>query len=106
MQRHAEYYTKNMGLRGSPAAARYRHPSRMQGRHHRPSANRGMVGRRQYIQCRYRHRYGLVVLDVDTAHDAGKFGDETLADLEQQYGPLPETWTCLTGGGGVTTTSV
>lgn len=44
---------------------------------------------------------GLVVLDVDTAHDEGKFGDETLADLEQQYGPLPETWTCLTGGGGV-----
>lgn len=44
---------------------------------------------------------GLVVLDVDTDHDAGKFGDETLADLEQQHGPLPETWTCLTGGGGV-----
>lgn len=44
---------------------------------------------------------GLVVLDVDVDHDAGKFGDETLADLEQQYGPLPETWTCLTGGGGV-----
>ena len=44
---------------------------------------------------------GLVVLDVDTDHDTGKFGDETLADLERQYGPLPETWTCLTGGGGV-----
>lgn len=44
---------------------------------------------------------GLVVLDVDINHDAGKFGDETLADLEQQYGELPDTWTCLTGGGGV-----
>lgn len=44
---------------------------------------------------------GLVVLDVDADHDAGKYGDETLADLERQYGPLPETWMCLTGGGGV-----
>ena len=44
---------------------------------------------------------GLVVLDVDIDHDAGKYGDETLADLERQYGPLPETWMCLTGGGGV-----
>ena len=44
---------------------------------------------------------GLVVLDVDVNHSAGKYGDETLADLERQYGPLPDTWTCLTGGGGV-----
>ena len=44
---------------------------------------------------------GLVVLDVDIDHNSGRFGDETLADLEQQYGPLPETWMCLTGGGGV-----
>ena len=44
---------------------------------------------------------GLVVLDVDTNHDAGKFGDETLEELEQRYGKLPDTWTCLTGGGGV-----
>ena len=44
---------------------------------------------------------GLVVLDTDINHDAGKFGDETLAELEQQHAPLPETWTCLTGGGGV-----
>lgn len=43
---------------------------------------------------------GLVVLDVDIDHNSGRFGDETLADLEQQYGPLPETWMCLTGGGG------
>lgn len=44
---------------------------------------------------------GLVVLDVDVDHGAGKFGDETLSNLEAQYGPLPDTWTCLTGGGGV-----
>lgn len=45
--------------------------------------------------------HGLVVLDVDTDHNVGKFGDETLADLERQHGKLPDTWTCLTGGGGV-----
>ena len=44
---------------------------------------------------------GLVVLDVDINHDGGKYGDETLKELEQQYGPLPDTWMCLTGGGGV-----
>ena len=44
---------------------------------------------------------GIVVLDVDVDHDAGKFGDETLRDLEATNGPLPDTWTCLTGGGGV-----
>lgn len=43
---------------------------------------------------------GLVVLDVDVDHDAGKYGDETLAELERQHGPLPDTWMCLTGGGG------
>lgn len=44
---------------------------------------------------------GLVVLDVDVDHSAGKYGDETLAHLEQEHGALPATWTCLTGGGGV-----
>ena len=44
---------------------------------------------------------GVVVLDVDINHSAGKYGDETLAELEAQHGPLPETWMCLTGGGGV-----
>jgi hypothetical protein len=43
---------------------------------------------------------GLAVLDVDINHDAGKYGDETLSELERQHGPLPDTWTCLTGGGG------
>ena len=44
---------------------------------------------------------GLVVLDVDVNHYAGKYGDETLAELEAQHGLLPDTWMCLTGGGGV-----
>lgn len=43
----------------------------------------------------------LLVLDVDIDHGKGKFGDETLAELERQNGPLPDTWLCLTGGGGM-----
>jgi bifunctional DNA primase/polymerase-like protein/primase-like protein len=39
---------------------------------------------------------GLVVLDVDPRHG----GDETLRELEAKYGPLPETPTALSGGGG------
>lgn len=44
---------------------------------------------------------GIVVLDVDVNHASGKYGDETLSSLEEEYGPLPDTWTCLTGGGGM-----
>ena len=43
----------------------------------------------------------LLVLDVDINHDKGKFGDETLDDLVKRFGDLPETWLCLTGGGGL-----
>jgi putative DNA primase/helicase len=38
----------------------------------------------------------LVVLDVDPRHG----GDESLRQLETQHGPLPETPTVSTGGGG------
>lgn len=39
---------------------------------------------------------GIVVIDVD-----GETGEESLADLQAEYfGPLPETWEQLTGGGG------
>ena len=38
---------------------------------------------------------GLVVLDVDGAHD----GEESLADLVRALGPLPPTVECLTGSG-------
>lgn len=40
---------------------------------------------------------GLVVLDVDTA----KYGDDSLFDLTQRFGPLPFTVMALTGGGGM-----
>jgi hypothetical protein len=39
---------------------------------------------------------GLVVLDVDPRHG----GNESLAQLEREHGPLPETVEALTGGGG------
>ncbi len=39
---------------------------------------------------------GLVVLDVDPRHG----GDEALAALEAEFGPLPETVEVETGGGG------
>ena len=44
---------------------------------------------------------GLVVLDVDINAANDKRGNETLAELEQQHGRLPDTWMCHTGGGGV-----
>ena len=40
---------------------------------------------------------GLVVLDVDPRHG----GTESLARLIAEHGPLPDTVTCQTGGGGV-----
>jgi len=39
---------------------------------------------------------GLVVLDVDPRSG----GDESLIELEERFGPLPETAISLTGGGG------
>jgi hypothetical protein len=39
---------------------------------------------------------GLFALDVDPRHG----GDETLAQLESHYGPLPHTLRQVTGGGG------
>ena len=53
----------------------------------RPSANVGVpTGRRS----------GLVVLDVDR----GGGGPESLAALEREHGPAPETARARTGGGG------
>ena len=43
-------------------------------------------------------RSGLWVLDIDTG--PGKNGDDTLADLEAEHGPLPDTVEVLTGSGG------
>jgi len=39
---------------------------------------------------------GVIVLDVDPRHG----GDDSLVDLEQQHGLVPETPHALTGGGG------
>jgi hypothetical protein len=41
-------------------------------------------------------RSRLVVLDVDPRNG----GDESLSELEREYGPLPATLVCDTGGGG------
>ncbi len=43
---------------------------------------------------------GIWVLDVDTDRRRGKTGDETLAELEDAYGPLPDTYEVITGSGG------
>lgn len=43
----------------------------------------------------------IMVLDEDIDHDTGKFGDESIEDLVSEFGPLPDTWTSLTGGGGI-----
>jgi hypothetical protein len=40
---------------------------------------------------------GLVIIDVDPRHG----GDETLARLEAEHGPLPRDWVVETGGGGL-----
>ncbi|MBK8909462.1 MAG: bifunctional DNA primase/polymerase [Rhodospirillales bacterium] len=39
---------------------------------------------------------GIVALDIDPRHG----GDEALAALEREHGPLANTWRFLTGGGG------
>lgn len=44
---------------------------------------------------------GLIVVDFDIDHDKGKYGDETLALLQEEHEELPETIMALTGGGGI-----
>jgi hypothetical protein len=55
--------------------------------HHWPQANVGIVTG---------HVSGVVVVDLDAQHG----GFESLAALETEFGPLPDTVTALTGGGG------
>lgn len=102
LHRYADYYAKNMGLRVFPCNGKI--PATPHGCKDATTDHAQITewwGGGSTYNVAIATGNGLVVLDVDTAHDAGKFGDETLADLERQYGPLPETWTCLTGGGGV-----
>ena len=102
LQRHAEYYTKNMGLPVFPCNGKTpATPHGCKDATTDPARIAEWWGGSSTYNVAIATGSGLVVLDVDTDHDAGKFGDETLSDLERQYGPLPETWTCLTGGGGV-----
>lgn len=42
----------------------------------------------------------LLVIDIDIHPDQGKFGNETLAELETKLGELPETLEVITGSGG------
>lgn len=102
LRRQAEYYTKNMGLRVFPCNGKI--PATTHGCKDAttdPAKIAEWWGGGSTYNVAIATGNGLVVLDVDTNHDAGKYGDETLADLERQHGKLPDTWTCLTGGGGV-----
>lgn len=101
--KHALYYGKNMGLRVFPLRPGRKTPATPHGCKDATSAP-SQIGAwwdgSQLYNVGLATGGGLVVLDVDINHDAGKFGDETLAELERKHGPLPETWMCLTGGGG------
>mgnify|MGYP005783306689 FL=1 len=102
LHRYADYYAKNMGLRVFPCNGKTpATPHGCKDATTDPAQIAEWWGGGSTYNVAIGTGNGLVVLDVDTDHDTGKFGDETLADLERQYGPLPETWTCLTGGGGV-----
>lgn len=102
IRRYAEYYAKNMGLRIFPCNGKVpATPHGCKDATTDPAQIAGWWGSGTPYNVAIATGNGLVVLDVDTDHSAGKYGDETLSDLERQYGPLPETWTCLTGGGGV-----
>lgn len=43
----------------------------------------------------------LLVLDVDVGHGSGHDGLQTIKELEAEYGKLPRTLVCQTGGGGL-----
>ena len=104
LRKHADYYTRKMGLPIFPCIPSGKRPATLHGCLD-ATTDPARVGEwwdgSQGYNIGLATGNGLVVLDVDINHDAGKYGDETLAELERQYGPLPDTWTCLTGGGGV-----
>lgn len=100
--KHALYYGK-MGLRVFPLRAGGKAPATPHGCKDAtsdPGQIKAWWGGAQLYNVGIATGGGLVVLDVDINHDAGKYGDETLSELERQHGPLPDTWMCLTGGGG------
>lgn len=103
LQKHAQYYAK-MGLPVFPCKPKDKVPATPHGCKDATTDHEQVAAWWDGI-----HLYnvgiatgsGIVVLDVDINHNAGKYGDETLEELERQYGPLPDTWMCLTGGGGI-----
>ena len=102
LRRYADYYTAKMGLQIFPCNGKV--PATA---HWRTDATTDPARIAEWWSGNSGYNIGiatgngLVVLDVDIDHEAGKYGDETLKALEQEHGPLPDTWTCLTGGGGV-----
>lgn len=101
-QRLAEYYTEEMGLRVFPCKGKIPiTPHGCKDASADPAQIAAWWGNGQNSNIGIATGNGIVVLDVDVDHERGKYGDETLADLERQYGKLPDTWTCLTGSGGL-----
>lgn len=103
LQKHAQYYAK-MGLPVFPCKPKDKVPATPHGCKD-ATTDHGQVaawwGGIHLYNIGIATGSGIVVLDVDINHNAGKYGDETLEELEQQHGPLPDTWMCLTGGGGI-----
>ena len=103
LRKHAQYYAK-MGLRVFSCKPKDKAPSTAHGC---KDATTDPAQIAAWWDGTYLYNVGiatgggLVVLDVDINHAAGKYGDKTLAELEREHGPLPDTWMCLTGGGGV-----
>lgn len=101
--KHAQYYAR-CGLRVFPCKPREKAPATTHGCKDAATA-RGQIA--AWWNGTYLYNVGIatgggiVVLDVDVDHARGKYGDETLAELERVHGALPDTWMCLTGGGGV-----
>lgn len=101
LQRYVKYYTQDIGLKAFPCNGKT--PVTLHGCKDAttdPVQIARWWGNGSTYNVAIATGHGLVVLDVDADHNVGKYGDETLAELERKYGPLPETWTCLTGGGG------
>ena len=102
VKRYVQFYSGRMGLRVFPCAGkRPATPHGCKDATADPEQAAAWWGAGRSYNVGIATGGGLVVLDVDADHSKGKFGDETLAELERQHGPLPDTWQCLTGGGGV-----
>lgn len=100
--KYAKYYTEKLGLRIFPCNGKIpATPHGCKDATKDPAQIAKWFGPGSIYNIAIATGDGLVTLDTDIDHEAGKYGDEILADLERQHGPLPETWMCLTGGGGV-----